>query len=260
MKLCRLVLTVACLSLICSLFSCVGFGLDQNEARVTMVWSDETPSPGNLVTVTVMFINDSPKDLSLYYFGLNFDWMESDQFVGHDLSDDPVTVQANGGYQYFSAVTVQIPEDATVGAHSYFVGIDGFEGDSDVFSWDSPTKVVSVVDSWQEIYTELVAQVAINISDVEAVDYNSPEAQSFLAQAQYAYSQALTYANQQNWEDAISSLQSSSLYLEQANTEEANYVEPEPEQDLLLIILGVVAVAVAVIVVVIFLMRKKPKT
>ena len=237
MKICRLLLIVACLSLVCSLVSCVCFGLDQNDARVTVVWSDETPSPGNLVTVSVMFINDGPEDLSILYFGLNFDWMESTQFVGHDLSDETVTVEANGGTHYFAPVTVQIPEDATIGAHSYFVGMELFEGDSmSSSSWDSLTKVVSVVDSWQEIYTELVDEIATNVSDAEAIDYKNPESQLLLTQAQTAYSQALTHANQQNWENAISSLQSAQLYLDQATTEEANYVEPnakkEPEQDL----------------------------
>ena len=90
--------------------------------------------------------------------------------------------------------------------------------------------------------------------------YNSFDAQLSLQQAQNAHSNALDYACQQNWEEAISALKSTSMYLEQTETEEQNCVEPEPEQDLTPIIFGVSVAAVVIILIAVVLLRRKPKT
>jgi len=257
MKCFRLVLIVTCLSIIiCALFSGVVFALDPNEARVSVAWSSETPYRGSSPTVTVLVISDSSEELTIYYFGLHFDWMDSDRFVGYDLSADPVIVPAYGS-QNFSPVTLQIPENVSIGSHSYFVGIDGVQGESTSFSWDSLTLTLVVQNSGQDVYSGLVTQVASNITEAVDAEYHSSEAQSLLAQAENVYSQALSYANEENWTEAISALQTASIYLEQANTQEQNYVEPTSEQDPLLIIVGVTVVVVVAVLIVILLMKKR---
>ena len=259
MRCFRLVLIVTSLSIICALFSGVSsvvFALNQDAARVSVAWSTKTPYQGSNPIVTVFFINDSPETLTIDYFGLNFDWMDSKSFVGFDLSDDPVFIPAYGN-QYFPPVTVQIPEDASLGPHSYFVGIDGVQNESTDFSWSSPIITLVVQSSGQDVYNGLVNQVAINIAEAVEAEYQSSDAQLFLEQAENSYSQALSYANQENWDNAISALQTASNYLEQADTEEQNYVDLKSEEDSLIIIVGVAIIIVVAVLIVIWVMNKR---
>ena len=247
------------LSIICALFSGVSsvvFALNQDEARVSVAWSTKTPYQGSNPIVTVFFINDSPETLTIDYFGLNFDWMDSNSFVGLVLSDDPVFIPAYGN-QYFPPVTVQIPEDASLGPHSYFVGINGVQNESTDFSWNSSTITLVVELSGQDVYSGLVTQVASDIAEAVDAEYQSSEAQSFLDQAEIEYSQALSYANEENWVEAFSTLQTASSYLEQADTEEQNYVEPKSEEDPLLIIVGAAVVVLVAVLTVILVMKKR---
>jgi hypothetical protein len=257
MKHIQLFLKLACLSIICTMFSGVVFALDSDEARVSVAWSTESPYPSGTATITVTFISNSSKELSIYYFGLNFDWMESDRFFGFNLSDAPVTVQPYDSTT-FSPLTIQIPENTTVGSHSYSIGIAGLENEFTDFNWNSTTLTLVVQNVRQNEYNELVAQVSSNIDDAVNADYQSSSAQSLLDQAEYAYSQALTYAVGQNWDDAISELHNASLYLEQAETQEEEYIETENKQDsLLLIVVAVVAVVVVAVLITFLIMRKR---
>ena len=259
MKCFRLVIIVTYLSIICALFSGVSsvvFALNQDEARVSVAWSTKTPYQGSNPIVTVFFINDSPETLTIDYFGLNFDWMGSNSFVGLVLSDDPVFIPAYGN-QYFPPVTVQIPEDASLGPHSYFVGINGEQNESTDFSWNSSTITLVVELSGQDVYSGLVTQVASDIAEAVDAEYQSPEAQSLLEQAENTYSQALSYANQENWDQAISALQTTSVYLDQADAEEQNYDESKSAQYLLLIVVVVVVILVVAVLIVIRVMKKR---
>ena len=257
MKFSRLLVVISCLCLISCMYGGVVFGLDSNDASVTVNFSNETPTPGSVVIVTVTLTNLGSNQLEVYYFGIHFDWMQSDQFAGPDLSENPPIVPAGGTYS-FSPVAIDIPSTVTVGNHSYFVGMDGYES-NDVFSWDSPTEVIVIQDSWKGIYDDLVDEIAANITMAENANYKSPTAQSFVQQAQNAYSTALDYAEDQNYESAISSLQSAEIYLEQAQAEEEAYVPAETEQDSTLIIVGVAVAAVVIIAVLLVLLRRKPK-
>jgi hypothetical protein len=259
MKFSRLMMFVTCFCLFCSLCSGVVFGFDTNDGAVTVTFSDETPAQGSTVVINVLFTNLGSKQIEVLRFGLHFDWMESTQFVGSDLSSNPLTIPAGGSYT-FPTIVLEIPSDVSVGTHSYFVGMDAFEeGQSESFSWDSTPDEIVVQSFWQDTYNDLLEQTSSNVSTAENKTYNSPDAQSYLQQAQNSYSAALEHAAQQNWEDAISALQSASMYLEQAETEEENYIEPEPGQDLTLIIVGASIAAVAIIVILLVLLRRKPK-
>ena len=85
---------------------------------------------------------------------------------------------------------MEIPSNASLGTHSYFVGIDGLEGQTEV-TWDSTPEVIVVQDFWQDTYNDLLEQTSNNMSKAENKTYNSPDAQSYLQQAQSAYSNAL---------------------------------------------------------------------
>ena len=67
----------------------------------------------------VVFNSDSAEELTIYYVGIHFDWMDSDAFTGPDLSDNPVTISGYGSHT-FDPIAILIPEDASVGTHNYF--------------------------------------------------------------------------------------------------------------------------------------------
>jgi hypothetical protein len=259
MKPFRLVPIVACFSILCALFSSVAFALDQDEAIISLSWSSQALYQGSNVTVTLFFKSECAEELMIYCLGLQFDWMASDIFVGRDLSDDPVTIPSYGSY-IFDPMTISIPENASVGTHSYFIGIDGLQGESTSFFWDSQTLMLVIQVSVDEAYDELRTNVANNITEADNATYQSSEAQSLLEQAKTAYDQALSLANEEKWEEAISALQDASTYLEQADVEEQNYIEAESQQDHLLIIVVVVVVVVAVLIIVLIVRRKRKQT
>jgi hypothetical protein len=254
MKPSRFLMLVVCFGMFCSLFGCTVFALEHEEARVSVAWLTESPYKGSTTNVNILFINDSPYELTIYYYGLHFDWMEEDKFAGHSVLDEPVTV-AGYGTVTLDPIPVQIPEDVTLGPHSYFVGVDGVDENSDDFTWDSNTLSVVVQTSAAEAYISLESQVDTRVSDATGSNYQSPDAQSFLEDAETAFSQAQTYASRQNYDQAISFLESATFYLDQAETAEQNYAPPQTGEDLLILV-GAAVAFVAVVVVVILLTRK----
>lgn len=144
MKQFRLLVTMACFSVIFVLFSGAATALEQDEARVTLMWSNETPDRGTSVTLTVFFINDYVEELTIERIGIHLDWMGEDSFIGQDLSDEPVTIPPSPGSNYFPPITVVIPQDVSYGSHSYYIGVDGIQGESTTFSWDSPIRTIQI--------------------------------------------------------------------------------------------------------------------
>ncbi len=81
---------------------CSGFvtALNQDEASVHTFFSPSTLQPGQTVSATVFFTSNSSAAIQITRVGLNFDWMAADNFVGFDLSSQPITVQAGGTYNF----------------------------------------------------------------------------------------------------------------------------------------------------------------
>jgi LPXTG-motif cell wall-anchored protein len=154
MKKSQLLHIIAYFGLICALFSGVVSVLAQDgtgiAARVTPIWQPtETPTPGTVVKLTVFFINDYTEPLIVQRVGVHIDWMDEENYVGHDFSDDPVTVPINGG-QTFSPITIPIPQDVSVGTHEYVIGVDGLLQNSTAFSWDSSSRALQILGSGGE--------------------------------------------------------------------------------------------------------------
>ena len=123
--------------------------LDSNGASVYTIWSSQAVKPGDRVTIRITFQSNTDEQIQVQQIGINFDWMASGSFYGNNLSDNPVTIPSNGSYT-FNPFMIQIPTNASVGPHSYFVGVDGLEGTgSTSFSWDSPTSTIIVYGSNQ---------------------------------------------------------------------------------------------------------------
>jgi hypothetical protein len=85
---------------------------------------------------TIIVYNNSTQDISLSAVGIHFDWMDKDSVHGYDLTGMNITIQA-GGNTYFPPISTQIPLNATVGNHTYYIAVDGMQG-SNSFSYASP--------------------------------------------------------------------------------------------------------------------------
>jgi opacity protein-like surface antigen len=141
-----LILATIAIALMCSGFVAA---LNANEASVQTFLSSQIVQPGQTITVTVIFNNSSPDALQVTNLGVHFDWMESTGFFGFDLTHAPVNIPIDGNY-VFSAITVQIPTNVTIGQHTYTIGVDGTQGSSTApFSWDSPTSIIEVTGNGQ---------------------------------------------------------------------------------------------------------------
>ncbi len=144
MRATRIILTLSVLAI---LFVCVGVvaALDQDQASVNVFPTSETVAPGQAVGITLIFNNNSPDSLTLTSLGVHFDWMDSGGFFGFNLSSTPITVQAGGNYPFTQPINIQVPTTASLGNHSYYIGVDGTQGSSNTpFSWDSPASTILV--------------------------------------------------------------------------------------------------------------------
>jgi hypothetical protein len=252
MKSILLKLIAISISILCVLSIGLVSALNPDEAFVSLAWSSQTYYQGDSVVVRITFQSNSPDELQIYRIGMQFDWMPSDAFYGRDLSATPIRISSYGNYT-FDLMTVSTPLGVTVGSHSYFVGVDGLQNNI-AFTWDSPPSTIQIHDAKEKIYTELVLQVASKIDEAVNATYGSTEAQSLLQQAKDEYALAKSLANEGKWQEAMSSLQNTSNYLEQAADAEEKRSAEQPN---LLLYAGIVAIGVIIAVSIIVAIRRK---
>jgi hypothetical protein len=253
----RLMLTVTAISLICILCCSLVSALNQDEASVTLFPPNLTGYPGDTISVTITFKSNYAEQLRIYTIGLHFDWMPSDSFSGHDLSDNPATVPRQGSY-VFDPIVIQIPLNATAGAHSYFVGIDGTEGlSASYFSWNSSSFTIQVHGFTEKIYNELLPSVQNKLNGANSANYESSEAQSLLQQAQSAFENATSSANDGKWNVAIEGLLIADDFLDQANEAEQRSDEQRAALQNLLFYVAIIAIVVIIVVSIIFVVVRK---
>jgi len=239
-------------------------GIDSDEASVTVNWDSSIFYQGEVAPARITFNSNFSYPIEIYYVGINFDWMSSDNFQGRDLSANPITVPSYGSYS-FDVMVFQIPSDASIGEHDYFVGIDGsydaLEGGLPIgFSFDSPIFTLQIQDSAQKSYLDLNTQVSGKINQAAELTYNSPEAKNLISQALVAYSAANDYASNNQYSEAIASLQIASSYVDLADEEEQTFSQQQQGQNqvILLIVVGAIAVVAIIIIFILILKRKKP--
>jgi hypothetical protein len=234
------------------MFSGVVCGLDEDEASVEVLLSTQTTYRGDIIGIRVIFESNYPSLLAIYNVGIHFDWMFEDSFVGHDLEDTPAVIPAYGSYT-FDLLTLEIPHTAVDGEHTYYVGIDGLQGENTGFSWDSEMLTFTVQGNATEFYSNLLTEVSNNITEAKNKNYESSEAQSLIQEAENGYVQAVSSNAKNNTFNAINELETSAFYLAQVDEAEQSYVETRN----LLIVGGLVAVVAVVAVV--FVLKRKPK-
>jgi hypothetical protein len=248
--------TLVSIIMICILNVFTVCALSQNEAAVSVSWLSQTRNAGEMASARITFMSESSEPLTIFRIGLHFDWMPAENFYTLDLSDDPVVIPSYGSHT-FDSMAFLIPPTVSAGSHSYFVGIDGFQGSSTTgFSWDSQTFMLQIGGSSESVYSELLPQVASKISEAANATYNSPEARSLVTQATNDYYEALELAEEGRLQEATSALQNASDNLEQANLEEQRF--GEQDQTLLIIIVAVIIV-ISTVSIIALAVRKKRK-
>lgn len=137
-----MVISVIALITMVSFVSLVS-ALEQNEASVNLGILNQQlrrePS-----SVHIQFVSNTQKTLEVHYVGIHFDWMEKDQLIGIDLSSYPKTVAAMKS-AVFDLINYTVPQDASFGAHTYYIGVDGYDEDGNPFSWTSDDRTIYVV-------------------------------------------------------------------------------------------------------------------
>ena len=237
--------------------------ITSNEASVNVFWEGEQYYQGDIVPARITFISNFSQPLEIYYVGINFDWMENDNFQGMDLSANPVTVPSFGTHS-FELMVFQIPTTINIGLHDYFVGIDGSYGGSEGslpvgFSWDSPIFTLQISGSLEKTYLALNAQVDDKINQANALVYDSPVAKDLLSQALQAKNASNIYALNNQFGDAITSLNRASGYVELIDDEEELFDQQQANQNqvILIVLIGVISVVVIVIIFIMLNKRKK---
>jgi len=237
--------------------------INSDEASVTVNWEGEKFYQGDIVPARITFISNFSQPLEIYYVGINFDWMENDNFQGIDLSANPVVVPSLGSYS-FELMVFQIPTTVSIGLHDYFVGIDGSYGGSDGslpigFSWDSPIFTLQISDSLEKTYLALNVQVADEINQANAVTYDSPVANDLLSQALEAKNAANNFAINNQFGDAITSLNQASSYVELIDEEEELFDQQQASQNQVILIVLIGAIATILIVIIFIVLNKRKK-
>jgi hypothetical protein len=257
MKAFPLALIVISISIICILNIGLVSALNDDEISISQTWKTMTPYQGESTYVKLTLTSSSAEQLRIFRVGLHFDWMASGSFFTLDLTDDPVVFPSQG-LHIFDSLVIQIPPNASIGSHSYFIGIDGAEAPYyESFSWDSPSFTLQIQESASSTFYELKAQVYNNITKAVNAAYQSAEAQSLLDQANTEYAHAIESEYESKWSEALLALQNASSYLEQA--EVAERMSFGINLQTLLLIVAVVAIAIVVVVIIVVVMRRRRK-
>jgi hypothetical protein len=233
--------------------------LESGEASVSVLWLSQAVTNGDVVSVRVTFTNNSPDLLRIYRMGFHFDWMASNEYYTSDFSSSPVSIPSSA-LQVFDDLPIEIPFNISAGAHSYFIAVEGAQGlAQESFSWESSAFTIQINPIAAKVYVDLKSEVEGKLSNATAADYVSSEAKSLLQQAQTQYNTAKDLAEQEQWGDALISLESASEYLDQAEVAEQINAEQTAQQQQLLLIAAIVLVIVILVVSVIVVMARRKR-
>jgi predicted lactoylglutathione lyase len=259
MKAFPLMVIVISISLICALNFSLVSALGSDEASVSLLWLSPAVTNGDIVAVRMTFTSNSPDLLRIFRIGFHFDWMATNEYYTSDFSSNPVSIPSSGS-QVFDDLSIEIPFNVTVGDHSYFVAVEGTEGlTQETFSWESPVFTIKIQPLAARFYKELGSEVETKLSNASAANYKNSEAQSLLQQAQTQYEAAKAFALQEEWNNALISLENATSSLDQAKLAEERGADQSLELQNLLFYLAIIAVVVIVVVLIIVVVRTRRK-
>ena len=179
--------------------------MQSDEWSWTYTPSSTTYYQGDSGTITIVFTSNCPDQLQLSSVSIQFDWMTTP--VGYTIAS-PVNI-ATGNQYTFSAISFNIPSDATVGSHSFTVSIQGQQ--KQLLGWSniSPTGTggtINVLDAYEKIYNQNVQSASSSLISAENSHYQSPDAQALFRQAQTMYNQATSLLNKDNGKQPLMTL------------------------------------------------------
>lgn len=168
------------------------------------------------LSVTI-FNNWSDFQISTKQCYLQFDWQMSTMVF--DSGAYPII---GSGSSFTFEIPFNIPSDAAVGNHQFnVVWVDkGILLGKVVVASGS----LLVHDAYEKVYFNLLSSVNDKLNTGYNANYKSPEAQSLVNQAKTAHEQAISYANQGKFQDAIASATTMSNLFDQAAVAEKSYV------------------------------------
>jgi len=240
------------------------YGLYQNEITLSFHWSKSTYSQGDSGSVTITLTSTCSDELEIYWVGINFAWLKGNSYWRLDLASNSQRIKS-GGSITFSPLSFIVSSDAPVGWNEYFVKILCFEFTGDGYTRETWTSFESyppiyiqepfIYNAYQKPFNELSPQVLGGIYDARSANYESPEAKSSFSQAVNEYVLAVSLANQENWQDGVSHLNTAQSLLTQADINEIAF-----QKQKFSMILGAIVAIVFGAVVVVGIMRRKKST
>jgi hypothetical protein len=145
MKIVRTLFVVAMIVMVLSVcFVSAVSALEQNQASV-LTFTPETQERGESSSIRIRFTNNSTKNLDVYYVGVHFDWMDTDQLYGISYEGNPKTVAPNANL-VVDIINYTVPASASLGSHEYYIGVDGYDQDENPFSWTSEEATITVIN------------------------------------------------------------------------------------------------------------------
>lgn len=206
---------ITVISLIVVLFTSL-YSLNVHAQQATRSSFDQSRYyQGDSGSLTVTIVNNhSSYQITTKQCYLQFDWQQTQNLV-YDSGATPIIAS---GSSYTFSFSFSIPDSVAIGIHSFkVVWVDnGILLGSVVVATGS----INVGDAYEKVFLNLQPTISNNINSASFV---SQDAKSILTQAQSAYQQAITLANQGKFQDAITDLNSASDFLSRAQAAENTY-------------------------------------
>jgi hypothetical protein len=184
----------------------------------SITWSSSEYFQGDSGSVTVVLYNNhNSYQICTKQFYIQFDWQPSN--TAFASSETPCIAS---GQSYTFTIYFSIPTTVSVGYHTYnVVWVDsGFL--LGTVTVDSGSLYVH--DAYEKVYDQLAPSVQ---SQINSASYRSPTAQADLNQAISYYNQAVSLANQGEFQAAVNDLNQASNYIQQANVAEQTYLQSQ---------------------------------
>lgn len=196
-------------------------GLNQNEASIELNWSQKSYFQGEYGALTMTFQSQCPEELKINKIYLNFNWTTTQETKTIDLLEDPIGIPSNDNIT-LNPITFQVPQNATEGTQKLIIRFEGMQHGLlwYDFEWLSNSTQIEIKTDYQLLYTKKNSEVFTNLNEAKNADYQNQEAKDLLTDASTEYNLVLSLANQKQWQDAISHLEQTQDYLNQAKEKE----------------------------------------
>ena len=197
------------------------FGLDQDQVSILPSWSNQTYIQGKDGTIAILLDSQCPDELKINKVIIQFDWTNNQNNPILNLSDTPIGIPSNGKY-LFDPIFFKVPQNATEGFHTVFVKLEGLQHGIwwYDFEWTSNETQIEIKTDYKEFFTQLNPQTTLNLTKAQNANYTNPNAIELLEKAETEYELAASYANQEEWFNAVSHLYAAQNYIDQAQEKE----------------------------------------